>query len=49
MEIAKASGFVIYADDVKKAQAEVSDAELEAAAGGPMITPDVPSYFCRRS
>ena len=34
VEIAKASGFVISADDVKKAQEEVSDAELEAAAGG---------------
>ena len=34
VEIAKAAGFVISADDVKKAQAEVSDAELEAAAGG---------------
>ena len=40
VEIAKASGFVISADDLKKAQAEVSDAELEAAAGGtiPIIT-----------
>ena len=34
VEIAKASGFVISADDVKKAQAEVSDEELENAAGG---------------
>ena len=34
VEIAKASGFVISADDVKKAQSEVSDTELEAAAGG---------------
>ena len=34
VEIAKASGFVISADEVKKAQSEVSDAELEAAAGG---------------
>ena len=34
VEIAKASGFVISADDIKKAQSEVSDAELEAAAGG---------------
>ena len=34
VEIAKASGFVISADDVKKAQSEVSDAELEGAAGG---------------
>ena len=40
VEIAKASGFVISADDLKKAQAEVSDAELEAAAGGtiPILT-----------
>ena len=49
VEIAKASGFVISADDLKKAQSEVSDAELEAAAGGTMTTPDIPSYFCRRS
>ena len=49
VEIAKASGFVISADDVKKAQAEVSDAELEGAAGGTRWTPDFPSYFCPRS
>ena len=38
VEIAKASGFVISADDVKKAQAEVSDEELDlqlAAYRGP--------------
>ena len=34
VEIAKAAGFVISADDVTKAQSEVSDAELEEAAGG---------------
>ena len=34
VEIAKNAGFVISADDLKKAQSEVSDAELEAAAGG---------------
>ena len=34
VEIAKAAGFVISADEVKKVQLEVSDAELEAAAGG---------------
>ena len=34
VEIAKAAGFVISADDVTKAQSEVSDAELETAAGG---------------
>ena len=37
VEIAKASGFVISADEVKKAQSEVSDAELEAAAGGILL------------
>ena len=50
VEIAKASGFVISADDLKKAQSEVSDEELEAAAGGTLpITPDFPSYYCQRS
>ena len=32
--IAKAAGFMISADALKKAQAEVSDEELENAAGG---------------
>ena len=32
--IAKAAGFVISADDLKKAQAEVSDEELEGVVGG---------------
>ncbi len=32
--IAKEAGFSISADDLKKAQSEVSDDELEAAAGG---------------
>ena len=32
--IAKAAGFVISADDVKNAQAEVSEEELEDVAGG---------------
>lgn len=31
--IAKAAGFVISAEDLKRAQAEVSDEELEAYAG----------------
>ena len=48
VEIAKASGFVISADDVKKAQSEVSDAELEEAAGGTLTQP-IPSNHCRRS
>ena len=49
VEIAKASGFVISADDVKKAQAEVSDAELEAAAGGTFSPQLLPSIGCQRS
>ena len=47
VEIAKASGFVISADDLKKAQSKVSDAELEAAAGGTMIY--FPTDWCQRS
>ena len=47
VEIAKASGFVISADDLKKARSEVSDAELEVAAGGTMWTTDL--YYCLRS
>ena len=43
VEIAKASGFVISADDVKKAQSEVSDAVLEEAAGG-TIRPRLPVH-----
>ncbi len=34
LAIAKEAGFSISADDLKKAQAEVSDEELENAAGG---------------
>ena len=36
--IAKEAGFVISADNLKRAQAEVSDEELEAAAGGARFT-----------
>jgi hypothetical protein len=32
--IAKAAGFVISAEELKKAQAEVSEKELEGVAGG---------------
>jgi len=32
--IAKASGFVISAEELKRAQAEVSEEELEGVAGG---------------
>ena len=34
VEIAKAVGFVISAEELQKAQAEVSDEELEGVAGG---------------
>ena len=36
--IAKGAGFVISADDLKKAQSEISDEELEGAAGGTAMT-----------
>ena len=32
--IAKAAGFAISADDLKKAQSEISEEELEGVAGG---------------
>ena len=34
VEIAKAAGFVISADEIKKSQAEISEEELEGVAGG---------------
>ncbi|QNI54630.1 nif11-like leader peptide domain protein [Synechococcus sp. BIOS-E4-1] len=34
LAIAKEAGFMISADDLKKAQSEISEEELEAAAGG---------------
>ena len=34
VEIAKAAGFSISIDDLKNAQSEISDEELEGAAGG---------------
>ncbi len=34
VELAKAAGFVISADALKKAQAEISEEELEGVAGG---------------
>ena len=34
LAIAKEAGFSISADDLKKAQSEIEDAELESAAGG---------------
>ena len=42
LAIAKEAGFMISAEDLTKAQSEVSDEELEAAAGGwffPIIAP----------
>ncbi len=35
--IAKEAGFSISADDINKAQSELSDAELESAAGGAVV------------
>ena len=36
--IAKAAGFTVSADDLKKAQAEISEEELEGVAGGGLLT-----------
>ena len=48
--IAKTAGFVISADDLKKAQAEVSDEELEAAAGGgSLFNMFWPTVYCNRA
>ena len=42
--IAKAAGFVISAEELKRAQAEVSEEELEGVAGG--ITGSLHSLCC---
>ncbi len=39
VEIAKASGFVISADDWNESQSDVSDEELESAVGGVHLPP----------
>tara|TARA_B100001939_G_scaffold46173_1_gene35707 strand:+ start:642 stop:821 length:180 start_codon:yes stop_codon:yes gene_type:complete len=44
----KAAGVAISADDLKQAQAEISDEELENAAGR-IRKIYFPSYYCRRS
>ena len=36
--IAKAEGFVFFAEDLKRAQAEISEEELEGVAGGTLHT-----------
>jgi len=47
VEIAKAAGFVISADALKKSQAEISEEELEGVAGGVLVgTPIFPTMFC---
>ena len=38
VDIAKEAGFSISAEDLKNAQSEISDGELEGAAGGACIT-----------
>ena len=45
--IAKEAGFVISSEDLKQAQAELSDEELESVAGGfsPLITALVTAMF----
>ena len=41
VEIAKAAGFAISADEIQKSQAEISEEELESVAGGG-------NDFCRK-
>ena len=45
LAIAKDAGFSISADDLKNAQSEVSEEELESVAGGGECLP-FPSYLC---
>ena len=40
--IAKEAGFIISADDLTKAQSELSDEELEGVAGGALYQPREP-------
>lgn len=39
VSIAEEAGFSISADDLKNAQSDASDEELESAAGGIMVSP----------
>ena len=47
--IAKAAGFAISADDLKKAQTEVSESELEGVAGGKARCPSLDYGACNQS
>ena len=44
--IAKEAGFIVSVDDLKRAESEVSDDELEAAAGGGANTQTVACQTC---
>ena len=46
LAIAKKTGFMIAAGDLKKAQSEVSDEELEAAAGGRFKVKSITKRAC---
>ena len=53
LEIAKAAGFVITTEELARAQAEISEEELEGVAGGNHINsniltmcPQVNPFFC---
>ena len=46
VEIAKAAGFVISADDWNETQSDVSDEELEAAAGGRFKVKSITERAC---
>ena len=44
VEISKAAGFMISAEELKKTQAEVSEEELEGVAGGTGLIPLLVSW-----
>ncbi len=45
LAIAKEAGFMISADDLTKAQSELSEEELEGVAGGATATPTLVTYW----
>ena len=44
--IAKAEGFVISAEELKRVQAEVSEEELEGVAGGKKVSDACSGFVC---
>ena len=49
VEIAKAAGFVISADELKKSRPEIAEEELEGVAGGRGFTVSTNCHLCNAS